>query len=218
MAGRSGGEYTEQCENVKEQIILIGGGGHCKSCIDVIEQEGKYHIAGIVDVPEKLHQNILGYEIIGTDEDLLLIAKEYSSFLITIGQIRSANKRILLFNRLRELGALLPTIFSPLSYVSKHATVAKGTIVMHYALVNAGADIGKNCIINTKALIEHDAVIEDHCHIATAAVVNGGVKIKSGTFFGSNAVTRGYVVVGEKSFINCGAKVVRDLSPRKVIR
>jgi len=48
--------------------------------------------------------------------------------------------------------------------------------------------------------------------------VNGGAKIKSGTFFGSNAVTRGYVVVGEKSFINCGAKVQCDLSPRKVIR
>ena len=201
-----------------ESLILVGGGGHCKSCIDVIEQEGKYQIAGIVDLPEKLHEKILGHEIIATDEDLPLIVKEYSSFLITIGQIRSANKRILLFNRLRELGALLPTIFSPLSYVSKHATVAKGTIVMHHALVNAGAKVEANCIINTKALIEHDAVIEDHCHIATAAIVNGGVKIKSGTFFGSNAVTMGYVTVGEKSFINCGAKVQCDLSPRRVIR
>ena len=201
-----------------QNLILIGGGGHCKSCIDVIEQEGKYQIAGIMDLPEKLHEKILGYEIIATDEDIPLLAKEYSSFLITIGQIRSANKRILLFNRLRELGARFPVIFSPLSYVSKHATVAKGTIVMHYALVNAGADIGKNCIINTKALIEHDAVVEDHCHIATGAIVNGGAKIKPGAFVGSNAVTRGYVTVGEKSFINCGAKVECDLSPRKVIR
>jgi len=201
-----------------KKIILIGGGGHCKSCIDVIEQEGKYQIAGIIDVPEKIHQKILGYEIIGTDEDLPLIAKEYSSFFITIGQIRSAKKRILFFNRIRELGACFPVIFSPLSYVSKHATVAKGTIVMHHAVVNAGANIGENCIINTKALIEHDAAVEDHCHIATGGIVNGGAKIKSGTFFGSNAVTRGYVTVGEKSFINCGAKVQCDLSPRKVVR
>ena len=201
-----------------QNLILIGGGGHCKSCIDVIEQEGKYQIAGIMDLPEKLHEKILGYEIIATDEDIPLLAKEYSSFLITIGQIRSANKRILLFNQLRELGARLPAVFSPLSYVSRHATVAKGTIVMPHALVNAGAKVGANCIINTKALIEHDAVVEDHCHIATGAIVNGGSKIKSGAFFGSNAVTRGYVTVGEKSFINCGAKVECDLSPRKVIR
>ena len=159
---------------MKGKIILIGGGGHCKSCIDVIEQEGKYQIAGIVDLPEKLHEKILGYEIIATDEDLPLLAKQYSSFLLTIGQIRSADKRVLLFHRLRELGARFPVIFSPLSYVSKHASVAEGTIVMHHALVNSGAAIGKNCIINTKVLIEHNAGVEDHCHIATGAVINGG--------------------------------------------
>ena len=40
-------------EKKKDKIILIGGGGHCKSCIDVIEQEGRFTIAGIVDMPEK---------------------------------------------------------------------------------------------------------------------------------------------------------------------
>jgi FlaA1/EpsC-like NDP-sugar epimerase len=32
-----------------KKIILIGGGGHSKSCIDVIENENKYKIVGIVD-------------------------------------------------------------------------------------------------------------------------------------------------------------------------
>ncbi len=32
----------------KKQIILIGGGGHCKSCIDVIESENKYNILEII--------------------------------------------------------------------------------------------------------------------------------------------------------------------------
>ena len=55
---------------MKQKIILVGGGGHCKSCIDVIEQDGTFQIAGIVDVPEKLHQKIFNYEIIATDDDL----------------------------------------------------------------------------------------------------------------------------------------------------
>jgi FlaA1/EpsC-like NDP-sugar epimerase len=95
---------------MKEKIILVGGGGHCKSCIDVIEQEGAYQIAGVVDVPEKLHQKILGYEIIATDDDLPRLAEEYENFLITLGQIKSPEKR-----------AKLPIIVSPLAYVSKHA-------------------------------------------------------------------------------------------------
>ena len=38
----------------KNNLILIGGGGHCKSCIDVIEQENKFNITGILDVKEKV--------------------------------------------------------------------------------------------------------------------------------------------------------------------
>ena len=53
-----------------KEIILIGGGGHCKSVIDVIEKEGRFKIAGIVDVPELLGTEILGYPIIGNDSDI----------------------------------------------------------------------------------------------------------------------------------------------------
>ncbi len=203
---------------MKEKIILVGGGGHCKSCIDVIEQEGRFSIAGIVDIPSRLHENVLGYEIIGKDEDLPRLANDFLWFLITLGHIRTSEKRAHFFKLIRGMGNQFPTIISPLAYVSDYARIGEGTVVMHHALVNAGAHVGQNCIINTKALIEHDAFIEDHCHISTAAVVNGGVKVKAGTFFGSNAVTSGYIEVGENSFINCGAQVKTNLPPRKVIR
>lgn len=195
---------------MKEKIILIGGGGHCKSCIDVIEKVEKYQIRGIVDVTEKLHQTILGYEIIATDADLPWLVNEYENFLITLGQIKNPDKRIGLFKEIKELSGMLPTIISPLAYVSKHAGIGEGTIVMHYALVNAGATIGKNCIINTRALIEHDSFIDDHCHIATGAVINGGVKVGSGTFFGSNSVSKEQIKIGKNVVIGCGAKIIKN--------
>jgi sugar O-acyltransferase (sialic acid O-acetyltransferase NeuD family) len=200
---------------MKKEIILIGGGGHCMACIDVIEQAGNFRISGIVDVPEKLHQKILGYEIIATDEDLSRVVKEYPCFLITIGQIRSPQKRITLFNTLKELNACFPVIVSPHSYVSKHAHICEGTIVMHHALVNAGARVGANCIINSKALVEHDVEIGDHCHIATGAVVNGGVRIDGQTFIGSNAVIREYIQVGDNSVIGAGEKIITNISPAR---
>jgi len=135
---------------LEKKIILVGGGGHCKSCIDVIEQQGKYQIAGIVDLQGKLHQKILGYEIIATDDDLPRLVNEYENFLITLGHIKSPEKRIRIFQTLKELRAKLPVIISPLAYISKHAEIGDGTIIMHHALINAGAKIGSNCIINTK--------------------------------------------------------------------
>jgi sugar O-acyltransferase (sialic acid O-acetyltransferase NeuD family) len=190
---------------MKEKIILIGGGGHCKSCIDVIEHEDRFEIAGIVDIPEKNHHGVLGYPVIGSDSDLVKLTKTFPNVLITLGQIKSPNRRMYLFNMIKQMGARFPVIQSPLAYVSSHAQVAEGTIVMHYALINAGASVGRNCIINTKALVEHDAVIEDHCHISTGAVVNGGVKIGSGSFFGSGAVSREYTSIPSNSFIKANS-------------
>jgi sugar O-acyltransferase (sialic acid O-acetyltransferase NeuD family) len=201
MAGRQAGQSPQQCADMKEKIILIGGGGHCSACVDVIEQEGRFTIAGIVDVPEKKQHNILGYSVIGSDADLAELIKTFPNVLITLGQIKSPARRMELFNKLKRIGALFPVIQSPLAYVSPHAQVDEGTIVMHHALINAGARVGRNCIINTKALVEHDAVIEDYCHISTGAVVNGGVIIGSGSFFGSGAVSKEYTSIPSNSFI-----------------
>jgi FlaA1/EpsC-like NDP-sugar epimerase len=43
----------------KEKIILVGGGGHCRSVIDVIETENRYEIVGILDKPELVGQTFL---------------------------------------------------------------------------------------------------------------------------------------------------------------
>jgi len=212
MAGRSAGQYPQQCADMKEKIILIGGGGHCRSCIDVIEQEGRFTIAGIVEMPEKKRQTVLGYSVIGANADLAELIKDSPNFLITVGQIKSPIRRIELFNDLMQMGANFPVIQSPLAYVSRHAQVAEGTIVMHHALINAGARVGKNCIINNKALIEHDAIIEDHCHISTGAVINGGVKIGRGSFFGSKAVCKEYIEIGENAVIGCGAIIAKNIT------
>ena len=188
-----------------ENIVLVGGGGHCKSVIDVIEQENKYHIIGIIDIKENIGNSVLGYKIIGCDNDLSTIFKTCKNAVVSVGQIDSNNLRVMIFEKLKDIGYTLPIIISPLSYVSKHATLQKGTIVMHNALINANTTIGENCIINTNTLIEHDCTIGDNCHIATAAVVNGGVIIKDNTFFGSNATSKEYIQC--EGFIKAGSVV-----------
>lgn len=190
---------------MKEKILLIGGGGHCASVIDIIELEDKYTIAGIIDKEELLGEKVLSYEVIGCDDDLEKLFNTYKKAIVTVGQIKSSSLRVKLFNILKNIGYELPVIKSPLSYVSKHSKIDEGTIVMHQALVNANVKIGKNCIVNTKALIEHDSVVEDNCHISTASVINGGVVVKEGTFFGSNAVSKEYIDVN--GFIKAGSLV-----------
>lgn len=188
---------------MKEKIVLIGGGGHCRSAIDVIEQENKYEIIGIIDTKENIGKKVLDYKVIACDDDLDTIFQTCKNAVITVGQIESNQVRVKLFEKLKKIGFNLPMIISPLAYVSKHSFIEEGTIIMHHALINANVKIGKNCIINTKALIEHDCIIEDNCHISTASVLNGGVVVKENTFFGSNATSKQSIeIVG---FIKAGS-------------
>ncbi|CAD7288709.1 NeuD/PglB/VioB family sugar acetyltransferase [Campylobacter suis] len=192
---------------MKENIVLIGGGGHARSCIDVIELENRFNIIGIVDNGLKKGTKVLDYEVLGSDSDLPEIFKICKNALICIGQIKTPEPRIKAYELALSLGFKLPSIISPLAYVSKYADVQDSSIIMHHAFINAGAKIGKNCIINSKALIEHDAVIGDHCHISTASVINGGVSVGAKSFFGSNSTSKEYVNIDENSIIGGGTSV-----------
>ena len=192
-------------------IILIGGGGHCISCIDVIEQTGLFQIIGILDLPEKVGQKVLDYTIIGIDNELEQFMPECFDFLITVGQINSSVIREKIFNKVKAAGGHLPVIISPIAYVSKYAHIEEGTIVMHQALINARATVGKGCIINTKALIEHEANIGNFCHISTASVVNGQTNIGDCCFVGSNSVIANNIHVTANTVIAAGSQVLRNI-------
>jgi len=191
-----------------KDIVLIGGGGHCKSVIDIIEQEGRFKISGIIDKPELLGSDVLGYPIIGNDSDLGILAKKYQYALITVGQIKSPMLRMRLFDLATKAGFILPNIISPNAYVSKHSSIGNGVVIMHNAIVNASSSIGDNCIINSKALIEHDCSISKNCHISTSATINGGVTVESGCFVGSGATIKELITIRENSFIKAGSLVL----------
>ena len=194
-----------------KKILLIGGGGHCKSVIDVIELEGKFEIAGIVDREEVVGKSVVGYKVIATDSELGRLREEFEYALVTIGQIKSANVRKRLFNKLKDLEYKMPVIVSPKAHVSKHSEIGEGSVVMHYSLVNAGAKIGANCILNTKSLIEHDVIVGNNCHISTGAVVNGACTIGNEVFIGSNSVIANNVHVADGSVLGAGSVVYRNI-------
>jgi sugar O-acyltransferase (sialic acid O-acetyltransferase NeuD family) len=194
-----------------KDLILIGGGGHCKACIDVIESQKGFKIKGLIDL-KKSAEGVLNYEIIGVDKDVAKFINTKTSFLIAIGSIKDAKNRAQKFLSLKKLGAQFAVVISSLAHVAKSASIQEGTIVMHKALVNADARVGANCIINTAALIEHDVTIGDHCHISTGAIINGRCTIGKRVFIGSNSVIAHNVDIADDVIIGAGAVVIRSIN------
>lgn len=195
----------------KVNIVLIGGGGHCKSCIELIESTEQYNIIGILDLPSEKGKKVLGYKVTGDDNDYLKYKKLNYSFVVTTGQIKSSRIRKRIFNQLEKIEAKIETIISPNATVSKHAKIGKGTVVLHHCVINAGAVIGENCIINTASIIEHDVIIGSHSHISTSTVINGEAKVGDDSFVGSNTCISNGVNIGNEVVIGAGSTVVNDL-------
>lgn len=198
-------------------ILLLGGGGHCRSVIDVIESTQRYRIAGIVQPPRDGDAPVLGYPILGDDEDLPELIETTPCALVTVGQLGNSALRQRLFARLRQLEAELPCVVSAYAHVSRHAALGDGSVVLHGAIVNAAATIGNNVIVNSMALVEHDVSIGEHCHIATGARVNGGVCIASGCFVGSGAIIHQGVHIGSDCVIGAGCVIKKDVPAGSVI-
>ena len=183
-------------------LILIGGGGHCKSVIEAAESAGR-EILGVLDLPEKVGNEILSTKAIGTDDDIPAFVNQ-ADFLITLGFIKNPTTRIRLYDRVKEAGGKFATIIASTAYVSKYATIGEGTVVMHHAFVNAGAKVGNNVILNTLSNIEHDTLIGNQCHISTGAMVNGACKIGNNVFIGSQSVVAHGITIGDDIIIGAG--------------
>ena len=192
-----------------KNIILIGGGGHCKSVIDVIVSDENWSILGILDIKSKIVTP--GYPVLGNDDLSPALITDANAFLVTVGHIKTPAPRVAAFERLVALGATVPIVISPYSLVSTASTVGLGTVVMHNAVINSGARIGKNSIINTKSLIEHDSMVGSHTHISTGAIVNGGSEVGDHCFVGSGAIIAEGVKIGNRSIIGAGSLVLSDI-------
>lgn len=191
-------------------LILVGGGGHCMSVIEAAESCGR-EIMGILDLKEYVGSKISGYEIIGTDDEIAKYA-DTCEFIISVGSIKSADKRKSLYEAMLRSKAIPATVIASTAYISKRATVMPGTVVLHHATVNAGAFVGNNCIINTAANIEHSVRIGNHTHISTGAMINGDCEIGACSFIGSGARINNGINITSNSVVGSGATVIKDIT------
>lgn len=194
---------------MKKPLILVGGGGHCKSVIDVAESAG-YDILGVLDIPEKVGEKILSTKVIGTDEDIPDFIDK-AEFLITVGQIKSPSARKFIYERIKNAEGKFATVIAPDAYVSKYATIGEGSVIMHRAFLNAEVIVGENVIINTLTNLGHEVTIGDFCHLSTGVMVCGNVHVGNGVFIGSQSVVNQGVSITDNSIIGSLTCVNRSI-------
>jgi sugar O-acyltransferase (sialic acid O-acetyltransferase NeuD family) len=197
-------------KSMNKNLILIGGGGHCKSVIDAAESS-EYKISGILDLPENVGKSICGIDIVGTDDEIINYINK-ALFIVSVGHINDNSLRLKLYKTVKSLGGIFATIVASTAYVSKYAEIGDGSVILHQACINADAKIGVNCIVNTFANVEHDVRVGDHSHISTGVMINGGCIIGKSVFVGSQSTIKQGVSITDKVIIGTSSFVNKDIS------
>lgn len=203
----------------QESIVLVGGGGHCKVLIDLIQSCGKYDITGITDPQLGSTTKILDVPVLGGDDLLEQILKDGTkNAAICVGGAGDNTKRGSLFDKAKEIGFSMPCLIHPAAIVSKHAHVGDGVQIMAGAVLQTASFIGENTILNSGSIIEHDCRIGGHVHVCPGAVILGGCVVGDGVFIGAGATVLQGVEIGSQALVACGSAVIANVDDRAVVK
>ncbi len=202
---------------MNRKIILIGGGGHCKSVIDTLLQNKDYSDIVITDNNVPKGTKIFGCNVVGSDDILLELLKiGYEYAFVTVGSIKSTKLRRMLFSKAYNLGFKIPNIIDRSAVVSEYTELGGGVFIGKKAVVNSETLIRDGVIINTGAIVEHDCRIGEFSHISVGAKLCGNVTIDSDCLIGAGATVIQGIKIGSNSVIGAGSTVIRNIESNTV--
>lgn len=195
-----------------EKLVLIGGGGHCKSVLDSAIRSMKYKEIVIIDPSLPVGTSILGCSVVGNDSILPdLITDGFTSAFITVGSITETEIRKRLMTTIGTLGFELATIIDPSAIISEYSTIEGGTFVGKGVIVNADVNIRENCILNSGCIIEHDCFVDSFSHISVGTVLCGNVRIGKESFIGAGSTVIQGKRIGNNSIVGANSVVLTDV-------
>ena len=101
---------------MKRKLLLIGGGGHCRSVLDTAIQLNIYDEIGIVDFTDS---SCLGVPVVGNDDDIpSLIREGWNEAFITVGSVGNTGIRRRLYKMVKKLNLAVPSLIDPTAVIA----------------------------------------------------------------------------------------------------
>jgi len=196
---------------LRPRCAVLGGGGHAKVVVEVLQSQRKYRPVAITD-RRAGSWSVLGVPVVG-DESLIseLPKAGIHWYVVGVGGVPDNRPRSLLYLKGQEAGLRPLIALHRSAIIARSSEIEPGTVVMPGAVLNPGCRLGANVIVNTGAVVEHDARIGDHVHLCPRATLSGGVEIGTGAFVGAGAVVREGLRVGPWAVVGAGAVVLHDV-------
>lgn len=170
---------------MNKNLLIVGAGIYAVVASEIAVDMGCFDKIAFVDDEKK--ETPTGVKVIGTTRDLEVLATQYDSIVVAIG---NPKVRLDMLDRIKaETSYQIVSLISTRAYISPSAQIRQGCIVEPMAVVQAGCVIGEGCIISAGAIVNHAGICCDGVHVDCNATVEGycivptGLKICSGEVF-----------------------------------
>ena len=223
-------EYDSNFDDVKispdkNNILIMGAGGHAKMIIDIINADKTYNIVGIVDASSMIKSNstiindVMGIPVICDDSKLNKLFEMGVDYAVNaVGFIESPKPRENVFKLLKKLGYKVPNIIHQTAVIEPSVKLGEGNHIFANALIGSNSIIGNNCIINSSSVLTHDIMINNNVHITPGALLAGYVTIGFATIIGMGATVYFKVKIGSNVKIYNGCNIIEDIPDGSIVR
>ena len=192
----------------RRPLVIIGGGGHGGCLCDVAEAAG-WFVAGFIDTVHEPGRSVLGRPVLGGDERIEdeSFRREFA-FGLGIGEpaVRRRYGR-----RLVSLGAQLPSIVHPSAFVSSHAALGQGVLLMGFNAINHRSVVGDFTAFDWHATLGHHGLVGEAAFLSPGVHVAGHVRLGDEVYLGTGCQVVPKVSIGAKTVVGAGATVTADL-------
>jgi len=200
-----------------DKIIIIGSSSHARVVIDIVEQEGRYKIAGLLDRYRKVGEQTLGYDVLGKEEDLPLLMKSHAlkSIIVAIGD-NFARSQVVTQTMNLCPGLLFVSAIHPKTSIARDVSIGHGTVIMAGVTVNPCSKIGRFCILNTNSSLDHDSIMDAFSSLAPGVTTGGLCKVGAYAAVSIGAILIDRACVGEHTVIGAGSTVLGNIESCKL--
>lgn len=179
-----------------EKLLLVGAGGFGRVVLE--HATAIYDCAFLDDGDATI---VDGVPVIGKTAEMASFYSEYKRLLVTIGNNKLRER---LYKEAATIGFTFPNIIQPSAYVSPHAHIGSGCVILNNAVVQNNAKCGDGCILNPGVELHHDSTIGSYCLVYTNSVVRSLTSVGNRVWIGSTATVSTSAIVPDDAIIGDG--------------
>ncbi len=201
------------------KIVLVGGGKHTMACLDILNLNKIFNIAGVIYTKTIPSVPLYGLESLGNLNDLKKIFEtKAKNAVVAFGGLEDMEEREYICNLLISIGFHLPNLIHPKSNVEQSAILGYGNQIFAGANLGSEVIIGNNCIINSNTVISHHCKLDNNVHVTPGAILGGSVTVGRNSIIGMGSTLYYGIDIGANTIVNNGKHIFKNLPANTIIK